>query len=174
MLRFRIRRIETLLQHRAERPLAWTPAVCVKAMRALLAQAAVPPGSVTDPFPAREGEDYLMAFWPWLLANAGRFPRWALEYAFRIGGMSLRDVHRLVDRAPAKPRRLQSAKDGVDLLEEQVETLRAEQGTDAVARARAIGYLAGIARVAIETGTLAARLEMLESVLAYRSAQTKS
>jgi hypothetical protein len=37
-----------------------------------------------------------------------------------------------------------------------------------VPRARTIGYLAGIARKAIETGHLAARLEMLEAVLKQR------
>jgi hypothetical protein len=46
--------------------------------------------------------------------------------------------------------------------------LRAERWAGVVQKARAIGYLAGIARKAIETGTLAVRLEMLEAVLRQR------
>ncbi len=56
----------------------------------------------------------------------------------------------------------------IDLLQEQVEALRSERWAGAVQKARAIGYLAGIARKAIETGTLAARLAMLEAVLRQR------
>jgi hypothetical protein len=73
-------------------------------------------------------------------------------------------------RGPATylPRRLQTAKDVIDLLEEQVEALRADTLATPLQRARLIGYLAGLARKAIETGTLAARLEMLEAVLHQR------
>jgi hypothetical protein len=46
------------------------------------------------------------------------------------------------------PRQLQTAKDVIDLLQEQ---------------ARALGYLAGVARKAIETGDLEVRLEKLEA-----------
>lgn len=67
-----------------------------------------------------------------------------------------------------RPRRLQTAQDVINLLEEQVEALRAEPWAGVVQKARAIGYLAGLARKAIETGTLAARLEMLEAVLRQR------
>jgi hypothetical protein len=66
------------------------------------------------------------------------------------------------------PRRLHTAQDVIDLLHEQVEVLRAARGAGTVPKARAIGYLAGIARKAIETGNLAARLEMLEAVLRQR------
>jgi hypothetical protein len=66
------------------------------------------------------------------------------------------------------PRRLQTAQDVIDLLEEQVEALRAERWAGAVQKARAIGYLAGLARKAIEMGALAARLAMLEAVLRQR------
>jgi len=38
-----------------------------------------------------------------------------------------------------------------------------------VEKARALAYLAGVARKAIETGTLAARLELMEQVLEQRS-----
>jgi hypothetical protein len=66
------------------------------------------------------------------------------------------------------PRRLQTAQDVIDLLQEQVEAIRAGRWVSVVQRARAIGYLASIARKAIETGNLAARLEMLEAVLRQR------
>jgi len=71
-------------------------------------------------------------------------------------------------RTKPPPRRLQTVQDVIDLLEEQVEALRAEPWAGAVEKARTIGYLAGIARKAIETGNLAARLEMLEAVLKQR------
>jgi hypothetical protein len=61
------------------------------------------------------------------------------------------------------PRRLQTAQDVIDLLEEQVEALRAETQAGPVEKARALGYLAGIARQAIETGNLVARIEALEA-----------
>ena len=66
-------------------------------------------------------------------------------------------------RAPPAPRQLQTARDVIDLLEEQVEALRSAAGVGAVEKARAIGYLAGIARRAIETGSLVERLEALEA-----------
>jgi hypothetical protein len=64
--------------------------------------------------------------------------------------------------APA-PRRLQTPQDVIDLLEEQVEAVRAAAGAGTVEKARALGYLAAIARQAIETGNLAARLDALEA-----------
>jgi hypothetical protein len=63
-------------------------------------------------------------------------------------------------------RRLQTAQDVIDLLQEQVEAIRHEALADTLEKARAVGYLAGQARKAIETGTLAARLEALEQVVA--------
>ena len=84
----------------------------------------------------------------------------------------IRRLETLVERLDAAekppPRRLQTAQDVIDLLHEQVESLRAERWAGTVQKARAIGYLAGIARKAIETGTLAARLDMLEAVLRQR------
>ncbi len=71
------------------------------------------------------------------------------------------------------PRRLQTAQDVIDLLQEQVEAIRLEAEAGTVEKARAIGYLAGIARKAIETGTLAARLEMLEAVLKQRNREAQ-
>jgi hypothetical protein len=84
----------------------------------------------------------------------------------------IRRLETLIEQAGAaeKPpaRRLQTVQDVIDLLHEQVEMLRAARWAGTVQKARAIGYLAGIARKAIETGTLAARLEMLRQVLQAR------
>jgi hypothetical protein len=66
-------------------------------------------------------------------------------------------------QAAPPPRRVQTAQDVIDLLQEQVEALRAETWVGTVEKARALGYLAGIARKAIETGDLAARLDKLEA-----------
>jgi len=52
-------------------------------------------------------------------------------------------------------RRLQTAQDVIDLLQEQVEAIRHEALDGTLEKARALGYLAGQARKAIETGTLA-------------------
>ena len=88
----------------------------------------------------------------------------------------IRRLETLVERLDAAdkppPRRLQTAQDVIDLVEEQVEALRAERWVGTVQKARAIGYLAGIARKAIETGNLAARVEMLEAVLKQRAGGT--
>jgi hypothetical protein len=72
-------------------------------------------------------------------------------------------------RQPPRPRPLQTVQDVIDLLQEQIEAIRAEPWSTAIEKARAIGYLAGVARKAMETGTLAARIEMLELVLQPRS-----
>jgi hypothetical protein len=73
--------------------------------------------------------------------------------------------------APATtPRRLQTLQDVIDLLEEQVEAVRRDAGSAPLEKARVVGYLAGLARRAMETGTLAARLEILEQVLQRRRA----
>jgi hypothetical protein len=68
----------------------------------------------------------------------------------------------------AAPRRLQTPQDVIDLLQEQVEAIRQDACAGTLEKARAIGCLAGIARRAIETGTLAQRLEILEAVLKSR------
>jgi hypothetical protein len=65
-------------------------------------------------------------------------------------------------------RRLQTAQDVIDLLEEQVEAVRADAEASTLEKARAIGYLAAIARKAIETANLAAHITMLEAVLKRR------
>ena len=71
------------------------------------------------------------------------------------------------------PFRLQTAQDVIDLLEEQVEAVRAEAEAGALEKARTIGFLAGVALKAIEAGNLAARIEMLERVLKQRSEAEK-
>src|SRR5262249_15015317 len=63
--------------------------------------------------------------------------------------------------------RLQTAQDVIDLLQEQVQAVRADT------EARTIGYLCGIALRAIEAGDIAARLEMVELVLKQRNGDGK-
>ena len=69
--------------------------------------------------------------------------------------------------------RLRTAADVLRLLEEQVEAVRAEQEAGTLEKARAVGYLAGVALKAIEAGNLAARIEALEAVLKQRSGDSK-
>ena len=76
-------------------------------------------------------------------------------------------------RTKPPPRRLQTAQDVIDLLQEQVEAIRAEAFAGTLEKARAIGYLAGIARKAIEAGNMASRIEMLETILKQRRADGK-
>jgi hypothetical protein len=76
-------------------------------------------------------------------------------------------------RTAPPPRRLQTAQDVIDLLQEQVAALRAETQADAIQKARALGYLAELARKAIETGSLAARLEALELARTNRNQDGK-
>jgi hypothetical protein len=74
---------------------------------------------------------------------------------------------------PPPPRRVQTPQDVIDLLQEQVEAVHQESRAGPIEKARALGYLAGLARKAIETGTLAARLETLEAVLRQRREGTR-
>jgi hypothetical protein len=67
------------------------------------------------------------------------------------------------------PFRLQTAQDVIDLLQEQVEAVRAEREAGTLEKARTVGYLAGVALKAIEAGNLAARIEALEAVLKQRN-----
>ena len=71
------------------------------------------------------------------------------------------------------PRRVQTIQDLLDLLEEQVEAVRAAPWTGTLDKARAIAALAAVARKAIEAGVQAARIEMLETVLKRRKEQNK-
>lgn len=72
------------------------------------------------------------------------------------------------------PRRLETVQDVIDLLHEQVDAVRAAPWADPIAKARTIGYLAGVARQAIDAGILAARIEILETVLRKRKEQNRS
>ena len=64
--------------------------------------------------------------------------------------------------------RLKTAADVLALLDEQVAAVRQDASLGSVERAKAVGYLAGIALRAIEAGDVAARLEALESILKSR------
>ena len=93
----------------------------------------------------------------------------------------IRRIEALVNRlafvlrgnAASPPKRLQTAQDVMDLIQEQVEAVRMEPRAGALEKARVIGQLASVARKTIETGELAARLEILEAVLKERSGETK-
>jgi hypothetical protein len=63
---------------------------------------------------------------------------------------------------------LRTPADLLDLLAEQVAAVRADRRAGAVAKARAVGYLAGVALKALEADTLQARVEALELVLKQR------
>jgi len=64
--------------------------------------------------------------------------------------------------------RVQTARDGLLLLEEQLNALRADAALGTLERARGIGALVGVALRAIETADLEDRVEALERVLAQR------
>jgi hypothetical protein len=63
------------------------------------------------------------------------------------------------------PFRLQTDADVLGLLEVQVEVVRAVAEVGTLEKARTVGDLAGIALKALVSGNLAARIEMLETVL---------
>jgi len=165
MLTRRVRRAEMLLRRReAARHAAGCEAEGrVAALRALLAQLAE-----ADPFPDLAGVVYLRAFWPWLLAVAGDWPVWAMEYALAVGGVpvGVGRVARVVP--PPAPRPLRTVEHVVELLHEQVELVRADMLISPLERARVIGQLAGQARRALETARIEARLEALQAVLLGR------
>ena len=71
------------------------------------------------------------------------------------------------------PFRLKTAADVLHLIEEQVAAVRDEQEAGTLEKARTIGYLAGVALKAVEAGNLAARIEMLETVLKQRTGDGK-
>src|SRR4051794_37297122 len=66
------------------------------------------------------------------------------------------------------PFRLKTAADVVALIEEQVGAVRAERLATTLEKARTIGFLAGVALRAIETGDLAARMEIIEAEMKQR------
>jgi hypothetical protein len=68
------------------------------------------------------------------------------------------------------PQPLRTASDILDLLEQLTAAVQADPWTGAAEKARAAGYLAGVALKAIEVGNLANRIELLELVLKQRPA----
>lgn len=64
--------------------------------------------------------------------------------------------------------RLKAAQDVLLLLEEQVNAVRDDLEAGTLEKARAIGYLCGIALKAVETAGLEARIEALEETLTQR------
>ncbi len=66
------------------------------------------------------------------------------------------------------PLRLQTARDVLALLEEQVNAVRDEPVAGTLEKARTVGYLAGIALKAVEVADLSARVEAVERVLRGR------
>ena len=66
--------------------------------------------------------------------------------------------------------RLKTAQDVLALIEEQVNAVREEPEAGTLEKARAVGYLAGIALRAVEAADLSARLEAVEHVLKRRKA----
>jgi hypothetical protein len=168
MLRQRFRRVEGLLRRReaARHAAGCEAAAPVTALRALLAQL-----GEADPFPESEPAAYLRAFWPWLLAAAPRWPAWAVDYAVVVGGLPAALGRLARGGPPPAPRPLRTADDVVALLHEQVEAARADGAAAPLERARVIGQLAGLARRAIETARIEARLEALHAVLLGRKDQ---
>ena len=71
-------------------------------------------------------------------------------------------------RPKPPPRKLQTAQDVVNLLEEQMEAVRAEPWAGTLEKARALDRLADTARKAIEASSTAARIELLETILKQR------
>ena len=67
-------------------------------------------------------------------------------------------------RQDLQPLPLKTVADVLALLEVQVQAIREDEEADPLDRARTVGYLAGIALRAIESGNLAVRIEMLEMV----------
>jgi len=66
------------------------------------------------------------------------------------------------------PFRLKTAHDVLALLEEQVGAVRAAEDATTLEKARTVGFLAGIALRAIETGDLAAKVEIVMAEMQQR------
>src|SRR5262245_32006444 len=75
-------------------------------------------------------------------------------------------------RLPAEFR-LKTAADVLALLDEQVAAVRDDAEASTLEKARTVGFLAGVSLRAIEAGDLAARIEMLETVLKQRADKAK-
>ena len=93
MLRRKLMHLEQLARRRPapEELVVMTAAESVQALRAILGRVhgclRRPPH---DPFPTLNGEGWLLAFWPWLLAHGGPWPPWGQAAALRIAGAYLR------------------------------------------------------------------------------------
>ncbi len=61
--------------------------------------------------------------------------------------------------------RVQTASDILNILSEQVASLRTDQGVKSTEKARTIGYLCAIALKAVQTATMEERLAALEEML---------
>lgn len=68
--------------------------------------------------------------------------------------------------------KIRKPKDLLNLLDEQIDAIRATPWAGPMQKAQAIGVLAGIARKVLDDHTISARIEMLEAVLKARSQQT--
>ena len=66
--------------------------------------------------------------------------------------------------------RLKTAQDVLTLIEEQVNAVREEPEAGTLEKARAVGYLAGVALRAVEVADLSARVEAVERILKRRKA----
>jgi hypothetical protein len=66
------------------------------------------------------------------------------------------------------PMRLKTARDVLELLEQQINAVRDEPEAGTLEKARVVGYLAGIALKAVEVADLSARVEAVERVLRGR------
>jgi hypothetical protein len=66
------------------------------------------------------------------------------------------------------PFRLKTAYDVLALIEEQVNAVREEPEAGTLEKARAVGYLAGIALRAVEVADLSGRVEAMERVIKSR------
>jgi hypothetical protein len=67
------------------------------------------------------------------------------------------------------PLRIQTARDVLEVLGEQINALRADSSLGTVERARTLGGLAGVTLRAVETANLEARLAALEAALNLRN-----
>ena len=84
----------------------------------------------------------------------------------RIESLLNRYDRHLQSRPPTRP--LQTVRDVIDLLQEQAEAIRADPWSGTIEKARALAYLASVARKTIETGVIADRMEILETILQQR------
>jgi hypothetical protein len=67
------------------------------------------------------------------------------------------------------PFRLQTAADVLTMLEDQATAVVDDADASALEKARVVGFLCGVALKAIESGSMAARVEALEAALKLRN-----